>query len=73
MSDINRKILEAEKILKQKIPESKKRKWLKAQCSHCGYRFEYEPTEKFRGELRCPECGKKFKVNILDDYVGGKE
>ena len=69
MSDINRRILDAEKIEKQSRPEPKKRKWLRAKCAHCDYEVKYHPTKKFRGELRCPECGQVFKVPRLDFYL----
>jgi len=57
-----------------------KREWLDAQCPKCGYKFKYVPTERWKGRIRCPECGEIFEVKepeeekekpktSLDDFV----
>ena len=78
MSDINRErdirkaelFLEAEKLEKQAHgrPEVK-RDWLTAHCPKCGYHIQYVPTERWKGRLKCPQCGKQFTIYRLDDFV----
>jgi len=56
MSDydpIARRIREAEKREMKERPEQPKHRWLKCQCSKCGYRIFYEPKKDWDGELRC--------------------
>ena len=63
--------------LKDGYRDSPKRKWLKTKCPKCGYRIQYDPKPDWSGELRCPDCGRIFKVPRLDTYLeeekGGME
>jgi len=65
-----RRIKEAERIAQRKRyrPPEEKIDWLKTNCTHCGYRILYSPKPNFKGELRCPQCGKKFNVVRLDEF-----
>jgi len=46
-----------------------KRKWLKVRCPSCHYLVENDPKTNWSGTLKCPECGKNFKVPSLDGFI----
>ena len=48
--------------------ERPKRKWLRARCPNCEYNVEYLPQENFKGDIRCPQCGKEFHITRLGDF-----
>lgn len=58
----NRFLWSEGRVLRDRPPQRDKRNWLKSQCTHCGYKIQYIPTEEWRGRLRCPDCGKFFNV-----------
>ena len=68
--DIEKRLLEAEKIEKQNLSRipAKKVKWLKAPCTFCSYVVWYSPKEDFKGDIRCPQCGKEFHITRLGDF-----
>ena len=66
--DIERRVLEAEKIDKQNRPEQVKRKWRTTFCPN-GHKIEYLPKDNFSGELTCPNCNLVFRVSSLDSFV----
>jgi rubrerythrin len=62
-------IAEAERIERQhQYRPEEKVKWLRVKCPFCGYKFEHSPKPDWDGRLRCPECGKVFKLTRLDDF-----
>ena len=69
MSDIDKKILEAEALEKRSKREEPKRRWLKTKCKFCSNKIEYSPTDKFEGRIKCPHCGEVFTIDRLDDFV----
>jgi len=69
MSDIDRRILEAEKISKQRRGEKQRRKWLKTHCPKCSYEIKFFPKKGFKGEFHCPNCGHDFKMSVLNNWA----
>ena len=76
--------LEAEKLEKQAHDRpQEKRDWLTTHCPKCSYRIQYIPTEKWKGRLKCPECGEifnipaeseeKLKISRLDEFSKSME
>lgn len=59
--------LEAGRAMCRSPVEEPKREWLTFHCTNCGYKIRYVPTERWRGRLRCPECGEIFDVPIEGD------
>jgi len=49
--------------------KTKKEEWRKARCPRCNYVIEYRPKEGFDGILKCPDCGKQFRVVGLEEYL----
>ena len=54
---------------KQVFDEHEEIKLLKASCPYCEKKIEYKKLKDWKGELRCPHCGKKFKVPNLDGFI----
>jgi len=46
-----------------------KEEWRKVHCPQCRYIIEYQPKEDFDGILKCPDCGKRFRVVGLEDFL----
>jgi len=66
--DIERRFREAEKTLLKSRPPEKHHKWLRTKCPKCDYRIDYDPKPDWSGTLKCPTCGKVFKVVRLNDF-----
>ena len=66
---LRKRFLDAEgQVLKDQYrPKEEKKNWLSTHCTHCGYRIQYIPTEEYRGQLKCPDCGRTFDVPDEDD------
>ena len=59
-------------IARDNYRERPRKTWRKVTCPECGYKIEYIPTRMWRGLLKCPDCGARFKPPSLDGFVGGR-
>ncbi len=67
--DIERRVLEAEKIDKRNRPDKVKRKWRTDHCPKCQRKVEYFPRKNFTGDLKCLHCGEVFRAPSLDSFL----
>ena len=66
--ELARRFRQAEKLYIKAQYEKPKIKYLKTHCLRCQKIVEYKPKDNFKGRLKCPHCGKEFRLFRLDDF-----